>query len=260
MNKLYRSLLRKLNEAEDSDIYMTFGRMNPCTKGHLKVLKMLNSHPRNYLFVSHSQDQKKNPLFYEEKLDLIDKVAKYNELTNLNIVDSKAKTVFDAIQEVYDKNPDAKSCVLHVICGVDDKSLVTSTLKYNGHPSDKMKEAGTGYQFKDIVPEYSGRDGNSDFDNVSATATRQAAVDGNFDRFVALMPPLKEMDLVAVFHIIQDRLPKPTMSESAMQRVAEEECIDDECYEDDEQTESDDSLDVFMDAIDKTRYNLVDDD
>lgn len=259
MNRLYRSLLKKLNEASDTDIYMTFGRMNPCTKGHLKVLKMLNSHPRNYLFVSHSQDQKKNPLFYEEKLDLIDKVAKYNELSNLNIVDSKAKTMFDAIQEVYDSNPDAKSCVLHVICGVDDKSLVTSTLKYNGHPSDKMKEAGTGYQFKDIVPEYSGRDGNSDFDNVSATAARQAAIDGNFDRFVALMPPLKEMDLVAVFHIIQDRLPKPTIAESAIQKVADEEHQDDDTWDEQGECEDNSDLDIFMDAIDKTRYNLVDD-
>lgn len=257
MNRLYRSLLIKLNEATDEDdIYMTFGRMNPCTKGHLKVLKILNSHPRNYLYLSHSQDSKKNPLYYEEKLDLIDKIAKYNSLDNLNVVNSKAKTIYNAIQEVYDGNQDAKNCTLHIVCGVDDKSLVSSAAKYNGSPSDKMKADGKGYQFKDIVAEYSGRDGNSDFDNVSASSARQAAIDGNFDRFVALMPPLKEMDLVAVYHIIQDRLPKEEIAESRMQMIADKENDKNEWLSEN-QDSSYSAFDNFMDEVDKTRYNLA---
>lgn len=258
MNEVLRSLQRKLTEAtedDSKDIYMTFGRMNPCTKGHLKVLKMLNAHPRNFLYLSHSQDTKKNPLYYEEKIDLVEKVKAYNDLTQLNVVTSKARNMFDAIQEVYNNTPDAKECTLHIVCGVDDKTLVTSTAKYNGHPSDKMKEAGDGYQFKDIVAEFSGRDGNSEFDNVSATAVRKAAVDGNFDRFVALMPPLKQMDLVAVFHTIQDRLPgaEPT----PIEKVAESLESEDLFFGNSGYEEPNDDLANLMNEEDKKRYNLV---
>ena len=62
---------------EEKVVYFTFGRMNPPTIGHGKLLDVLaakagrNPHK---VFLSQSQDSKKNPLSYSDKIKSVRKM------------------------------------------------------------------------------------------------------------------------------------------------------------------------------------------
>ena len=68
---------------ETKTIYFTWGRMNPPTIGHGKLLDKLSqkagSNPYR-IYVTQSNDQKSNPLTYMEKI-----------INYLNIIDKKCK-------------------------------------------------------------------------------------------------------------------------------------------------------------------------
>ena len=59
-----------VRESKDT-VYFSFGRMNPPTIGHEKLLDKMSEMSGQYpyrMYLSHSHDNKKNPLLYEEKL------------------------------------------------------------------------------------------------------------------------------------------------------------------------------------------------
>jgi len=60
----------KLVEARGDDITFTFGRFNPPTSGHEKLIDATKSAAtKEYrVYASKSQDPKKNPLDYEKKV------------------------------------------------------------------------------------------------------------------------------------------------------------------------------------------------
>ena len=61
-------LLRQLFEQSNKTAVVAFGRMNPPTIGHLKLINKMKSIPGDHLlFLSHSQDPKQNPLSFQEK-------------------------------------------------------------------------------------------------------------------------------------------------------------------------------------------------
>lgn len=61
-------LLRQLFEQNSKTAVVAFGRMNPPTIGHLKLIEKMKSIPGDHLlFLSHSQDPKQNPLSFQEK-------------------------------------------------------------------------------------------------------------------------------------------------------------------------------------------------
>ena len=62
---------------EEKTVYFTFGRMNPPTIGHGKVFEALSKKAgRNpyRIFLSQSQDPKKNPLPYTDKVKAVRKM------------------------------------------------------------------------------------------------------------------------------------------------------------------------------------------
>ena len=59
-------------EAKSKTAVFTFGRFNPPTIGHQKLLQAVlrtakSEGGKPFIFGSHSQDKKKNPLSYKEK-------------------------------------------------------------------------------------------------------------------------------------------------------------------------------------------------
>ena len=69
-----KSFLEILKEEEQGAKHhvTTFGRMNPPTTGHMKLIDKVHSvatkhHASHSVVVSHSQDSKKNPLSPEQK-------------------------------------------------------------------------------------------------------------------------------------------------------------------------------------------------
>ena len=62
-------LLRELFEQTNKVAVLAFGRMNPPTIGHAKLVDKIKSIPGDhFLFLSHSQDPKKDPLDFGTKL------------------------------------------------------------------------------------------------------------------------------------------------------------------------------------------------
>ena len=70
--------LLELFEADTKHVTFCFGRLNPPTIGHKQLLDTVASEGGDYkIFVSPSQDPKKNPLDYSTKIKFIK--LKYNE-------------------------------------------------------------------------------------------------------------------------------------------------------------------------------------
>lgn len=132
-----------LKEAQGKVAVFTFGRMNPPTIGHLalteklvKVARQLRATPLIYL--SHSQDSKKNPLSYDEKL----KLAKAAFGPRL-VVKSRSRTIIQIMKELQRSYTDVV-----LVVGSDRVAEFKKLLEtYNGRDykfeSIKVVSAGT---------------------------------------------------------------------------------------------------------------------
>ena len=168
---------------ESKTVYFTFGRMNPPTIGHEKLLNSLASNAQRNpykVYLSQSQDKKKNPLEYSEKVKFVRKM--FPKHARSIILSKNVKTVFDACVELY--NEGYRNVVMVV---GDDRVLEFKTLleKYNG------VEARHGlYNFKDIkIVSAGARDPDADDASAaSATKQRQAAADNDFVQFSHGLP------------------------------------------------------------------------
>jgi len=168
---------------EEKTIYFTFGRMNPPTIGHEKLLNILarkaGSNPYR-VFLSQSQDSKKNPLGYAEKTKLARKM--FPKHARSILMDKKVKTVFNAIQKLY--NEGYKNVVM--VVGQDRVREFDILLnKYNG----KKGPHGI-YNFSRIdIMSAGSRDPDSEgVDGMSASKMRKAAADKDFTAFSQGLP------------------------------------------------------------------------
>jgi hypothetical protein len=87
------------NEAVEKTVVFTFGRMNPPTIGHQKLVdkvrataKVVNGDPK--IFLSHSEDSSKNPLPYSVKVALAKKA-----FGNI-VTQSRSKNIIDILKEL----------------------------------------------------------------------------------------------------------------------------------------------------------------
>ena len=170
-------------------IVLAFGRMNPPTKGHLKLVNKMAEVARKYncpaeLYLSHSQDQLRNPLSYDSKVYWVDKAFG----NKVDVVESEARTVFEILKDLYSEG---YTDVIYVggadrIGGPEDISR--TILKYNGTPN---KSGEVPYNFDSIKFVNAGiRDDSSNdiTERASASAARAAVVNGNFEGFKQLVP------------------------------------------------------------------------
>ena len=105
-----------LKESKEDTAVLSFGRMNPPTIGHQKLMKKLIEVGKKesgvpMLFLSHSQDKKKNPLSYQEKL----KFVRSNAPSGLRVMDSPARTIYEAIDTLVQQG----FVNIIVVCGSD---------------------------------------------------------------------------------------------------------------------------------------------
>jgi len=162
-----------LNEAPKT-VAFTFGRFNPPTIGHEKLLDKLKSiRADDYkIFVSHTRNPKRDPLEYSLKIAYMHKSFPKHKR---NIIVSKAKTFFDILVELnkYDN--------LIMVAGSDRvKEFETLANKYNG-----VKSRHGYYKFENIEIINAGeRDPDAEgAKGMSASKMRAAAVDSDFDSF-----------------------------------------------------------------------------
>ena len=160
-------LLRELYEAEKSAT-LAFGRMNPPTIGHKKLVDVVASQPGDpFLFITHTQKPKTDPLDFQTKL----KFAK-RFFPNVTVGDSEVNTIIKALQKLESMGYTSVTYVAGSDRIEDFKNLI---LKYNGQE----------YNFNNIEVVSAGeRDPDADgAEGMSASKMRAAAMSDDFDAF-----------------------------------------------------------------------------
>jgi nicotinic acid mononucleotide adenylyltransferase len=92
-----------LTEAKDKTAVFAFGRMNPPTTGHAKLIKAVMSVAKKekgipMVYPSKSEDKKKNPLTYKTKVAVLTDV-----FGNIINTDTGIKTPFNVLEYLNDK-------------------------------------------------------------------------------------------------------------------------------------------------------------
>ena len=165
-----------------SKLTFAFGRMNPMTIGHEVVMDKAKAvGGKDYrIYVSKSQDRKKNPLNYKQKIKYLKKIFPAHAS---HIADSPARTAIDVAVAVYDEG----YTDLIMIAGSDRVGEFQKLLdQYNGvsgkrhgfYKFDSIKVISAGER----DPDATGAAG------MSASKMRGAAADNNFDLFKTGLP------------------------------------------------------------------------
>ena len=171
--------LREIFEASETTAVMAFGRMNPPTIGHAKLVDAVVSQGGDpYIFLSQSQKPKTDPLAFEDKL----RYAKFF-FPNVTIGNPEVKTIIQALQKV-----EALGYAnLIYVAGSDRIASFEKLLNdYNG------KE----YNFNSIKVVSAGeRDPDADgAEGMSASKMRAAAAEGDLESFKQGVPQQEVAD------------------------------------------------------------------
>jgi len=166
-------------EATHKPVVMAFGRMNPPTTGHLKLIDKVREiadkqGAKHTVVVSHSQDSKKNPLSGEQK---VKHLKRYSPGTHFEHSSKDAPTILHHAAKLHAKGHDK----LTVVAGSDRVKEMHQLLhKYNG------VKAGHGhYNFKKIQVVSAGhRDPDAEgSEGMSGTKMRDHAKNKDFHSF-----------------------------------------------------------------------------
>jgi hypothetical protein len=169
--------LIELFEAENTHVTFCFGRMNPPTIGHKQLLDTVAGVGGKFLiFVSQTQDKKKNPLDYQTKIKFMKAMFPQHAK---NIVDNTSlNTIGKVASYLYDLGYRNATFVAGSDRLEDMKNLLTT---YNGVEG----KAHGFYKFDLLDFKSSGdrEDGAEGVAGVSASNARAAAANGDFKAF-----------------------------------------------------------------------------
>jgi len=184
---------------EEKTVYFTFGRMNPPTIGHEKLLNSLATKSGNNpyrVFLSQSQDKAKNPIGYKDKVKFARKM--FPRHARSIMMNPKIKTFLDAAVSLY--NEGFKNVVM--VVGEDRVNEFDILLsKYNGK---KMRHGFFNFARINVVsagqrdPDAEGTEG------ASATKQRQHAKAKDFTGFSQGLPKgVSNADAKALFNAVR---------------------------------------------------------
>ena len=168
---------------EEKIVFFTWGRMNPPTIGHEKLLTALSRKAGNnpyFVYLSQSTDPKKNPLPYKDKIKIARKM--FPRHARRIMLDAKIRNLFDILTKLYDmgyKN-------VTMVVGADRVQEFDILMnKYNG----KKGKHGF-YNFRSMnVASAGDRDPDAEgATGMSASKMRAAAGKGDFTSFSQGLP------------------------------------------------------------------------
>ena len=174
-----------------SKVVFTFGRMNPPTIGHQKLVDKVEAVAKKEkapakVYLSHTQNNKKDPLSYAEKIRFARKAF------GKSVTQSKSKTIFQIMDEL-DKEYDE----VVMVVGSDRVTEFNGLLqKYNGknYNFDSIKVISAGARDPDAVG----------VEGMSASKLRAIAVEGDFDTFKTGLPKkLNDRDAKDIYDTIR---------------------------------------------------------
>ena len=165
-------------EKTKGTLTVAFGRFNPPTTGHEKLLNTVasSSDDGDYVIIpSRSQDKKKNPLDPDMKVSVMKQMFPQHSEKIIN--DPGNKTIFDILKRAHNDG----YAGVRIVGGADrQKEFDKLVNNYNG----KM------YQFDNIEVRSAGdRDPDGDgIEGMSASKQRKAAAENDFDGFLRGVP------------------------------------------------------------------------
>lgn len=157
---------------------VTFGRFNPPTIGHQKLLdaaKKAAGKGSLRIYPSRSHDPKKNPYDPDEKIDVMKQM--YPDHAGNIVNDPNSKTIFDVLKQAHE---DGFSSVKIVVGGDRVKEFTKISGDYNG----KL------YDFSDVETVSAGdRDPDAEgIEGMSASKMRKAAIEDDFETYRTGIP------------------------------------------------------------------------
>lgn len=194
---------------KNNTVIVAFGGMNPPTIGHLKLINKLKSladeksDVKARLYLSHSHDDKKNPLTYEEKIDFA--TVAFGD--KVDVMKSDAKTIYSVLAELYREGFEN---VVYVY-GEDRFDEFQGIKECNGKKTTKIGRPirdDLYYEFDSIEIENAGhRDDNSENpeEKASASYVRKLAVEGDFITFSEYVP-FDNRTAMNLFNLLRKRL------------------------------------------------------
>ena len=196
----------EVDQAESDTVTVAFGRFNPPTIGHEKLMKAADKVAMGgplKIYPSRTQDSKKNPLDPDMKISFMKKLFPDFEENIIN--DGDMKSIFNVLiaadEEGYDN--------VNIVVGADRQAEFENlAIKYNGEL----------YNFKDIRVVSAGiRDADAEgVEGMSASKMRKAVVDGNFKAFKSGTPKnIKDDDVQSIFNAVRSgmKLKKKSVTE-----------------------------------------------
>ena len=182
------------DEVESDTVTVAFGRFNPPTIGHEKLMKAADKVALGgplKIYPSRTQDSKKNPLDPDMKISFMKKMFPDFEENIIN--DGEMKSIFNVLiaasEEGY-KN-------VNIVVGADRQAEFENlATKYNGEL----------YKFDDIRVVSAGvRDADAEgVEGMSASKMRKAVVDGDFNSFKTGTPKsIKDADIESIFNAVK---------------------------------------------------------
>ena len=166
----------QFNEAKEKGATFTFGRFNPPTTGHAKLVKKLEASSKGgytpLIYTSHSSDPKKNPLSYKQKITYLKKF-----FPKIGVINTPARTIFEIVVDLHNKG----FTDVRMVVGSDRvKEFDMLIKKYNG-----QKGRHGFYKFNSIQIISAGeRDPDADdVSGMSASKMRALASEDDFEAF-----------------------------------------------------------------------------
>ena len=162
-------------QVDQGSISVTFGRFNPPTVGHEKLLNKVSQQAKSTggeyrIYPSRSEDPKKNPLDAGTKIGFMKQA--YPDHANAIQNNEEMRTIFDVLTAL---DGEGYSSVNLVVGGDRVSEFTSLAQKYNGDV----------YTFDEInVVSAGGRDPDSDgVEGMSASKLRKAAAEDDFESF-----------------------------------------------------------------------------
>ena len=174
---------RELVEQKDNVVF-TFGRFNPPTTGHEKLIQKVKSVAGSSpyrIYPSQSQNQKKDPLPFALKVAYMRKM--FSRFAKNIVADKDSRTAIDIAVKLYDEGFKNLTMVVGSDRVKEFQRLLTT---YNGVEGKRH-----GYYKFDSINVVSAGERDPDAEGVegmSASKMRKAASDGDFDSFQQGLP------------------------------------------------------------------------
>ena len=194
-----------LREDDQSTAVFAFGRFNPPTKGHEKLIQTVRGtaqrmNAKPYVFVTQSQD-KKNPLSQKERIDYIKSTGRFDDI---EIGDAGVKTIVQALQKLMNEG---RTRVV-IVAGSDRVDYFKNFLNTYNKKNDKSGNLVFDFDYVDSV---SSGERDPDAEGVtgfSASQARELAVKDDYENFKKVVMDNNEEKMRALFSTVQEKLGK----------------------------------------------------